>query len=472
MTKRGISDDVMGIASAISLEGYGVIPLSRSKGVLEVAVLENPSLEAHDAIRFLLKGEVEYVLVTSIEYSELLREYQERVKLNKKCVGKLGEEKGKFKDHFSIEDLVHGILGDAIERKASDIHLEPEGEYVKARCRVDGRLEVLREIPLPREIISYLKLQAHMNIDQKRLPQDGRMEWKGYDIRASVIPTTGGESVVLRLLDKNSSSIDFHSLGLNSDLSKKLKTLLSARDGLILTTGPTGSGKTTTLYSILNLLKESGKKIITVEDPVEYRLEGINQIGIRDRTGMSFSSALRSILRQSPDVIMAGEIRDLETAKIVIEASLTGHLVLSSLHTNDAVSAVTRLVDIGIEPYLVASALKGVLSQRLVRKICESCREPYIAGKEEVCLLDIKEGQYYRGMGCGACKGRGTRGRTGVFEFLEMNADIERCLHRGFDWGSLYSAALSGGFRDLREDGVAKIIKGVTNIHEVASILI
>lgn len=465
-----VSEDVVGLASNAMLDRLKVVPIEeRGKRVL-VAVNVQPDLEKADSLEFILGRPIECCLVSDSELRELWADYQEKAKQKlPQGFGKISEGRVTFEDNFSVENLASSLFAEAVSRGASDIHLEPKGNYLQMRCRLDGKLQLVRQAFLPKSLVGYLKLQASMDIDQKRHPQDGRLSWEGRDVRVSVIPTTNGESMVLRILNKEALSIQFGELGLSSKIEKKLHSMLFHREGLILATGPTGSGKTTTLYSMLTLLRDAGKKIITVEDPVEYRIEGINQVSIKDRSGMTFASALRSILRQSPDVIMAGEIRDLETAKIVIEASLTGHLVLSTLHTNNASGAFSRLIDLGIEPYNVASALKVVLGQRLIRKICSYCKTQYSPKSAELATLGLNKGRYYHGIGCKHCEGKGLKGRIGLFEFWEINETISDSLIKGYSRTDTFFLDKLGRFSPLKSDGIDKIQSGLTTIEEVAA---
>ena len=382
--------------------------------------------------------------------------------------------------------LLNAILQQAVKERASDIHIEPYEKELDVRMRVDG---ILRHVLTPPKIIqdaliSRVKIMANLDIGEKRLPQDGRIRLliggRDIDIRVSTIPTTFGERAVLRLLDRKQGVIGLWEVGLGSDDVSAIEELLKRTNGIILVTGPTGSGKTTTLYAALNKVHTEEKNIITVEDPVEYQLTGVGQIHVNPRIGLTFASGLRSILRQDPDVIMVGEIRDVETAEIAIQASLTGHLVLSTLHTNDAPSAIIRLIDMGVEPYLVASSLMGALAQRLVRVICPDCKESYAPSKTEksyftdTSLTPAGAGRagkrsfkLYRGKGCDKCGGQGYLGRTGIFELLIIDDKIRQLITAKTDSQSIKSAAVSGGMKTLREDGFEKAMEGVTTVEEV-----
>ncbi|MDA8172745.1 MAG: type II secretion system ATPase GspE [Nitrospiraceae bacterium] len=371
--------------------------------------------------------------------------------------------------------LLNALLRQALKERASDIHIEPFEKELEVRIRVDG---VLKKILAPPKIIqdalvSRVKIMANLDIAERRLPQDGRIRLliggRDIDIRVSLIPTIHGERVVMRILDRKSGSIGLVQLGMDDGLRAQFEDLLARQNGIILVTGPTGSGKTTTLYAALKQIYSEEKNIVTIEDPVEYELAGIGQIQINPRIGLTFASGLRSILRQDPDVIMVGEIRDLETAQIAIQASLTGHLVLSTLHTNDAASAITRLIDIGVEPFLVASSLAGVLAQRLVRRNCAHCSAPYEMPPEEAAHF-MQPGVNFsavKGAGCAKCGGTGYLGRMGIFEFLPIGPAERKLITERADAKSIGERAAADGMRTLRGDGLAKVVSGLTTPEEV-----
>jgi len=374
--------------------------------------------------------------------------------------------------------LVNLIITRAIEMRASDIHFEPFEEQFRVRYRTDGVLHDVESPPkrLQAAIVSRIKIMAKLNIAERRLPQDGRIrlrvKGKEIDFRVSSVPTIYGESMVLRILDKSSIVLDIEKLGFPEDTMERFEELIESPHGIILVTGPTGSGKTTTLYCILEKINSPGKKIITVEDPVEYQLRGVNQIQVKPSIGLSFANALRSIVRQDPDVILIGEIRDAETAEIAIHSALTGHLVLSTLHTNDAPSAITRLIDMGMEDYLLSSTIIGILAQRLVRVACPFCQEPY--SSDPAILKEMKaEGQSLAGIkiievkGCERCSQTGYWGRTGIFEFLKVTDGIRKLILEKRDSNIIKEAARKNGMRTLREDGWVKVKQGVTTISEV-----
>ncbi len=377
--------------------------------------------------------------------------------------------------------LVNHIISQALEVKASDIHFEPFRDLLKVRFRIDGVLHDIETVSkrLQPAITSRLKLMAKMNIAEMRLPQDGRIKvregQREIDIRVSSLPTLFGESVVLRLLNREEVRLELETLGISADILGDFEKIISRPYGLVLVTGPTGSGKTTTLYGVMNRINAPDKKIITVEDPVEYQLDGINQIQIRPKIGLGFASALRNILRQDPDVILIGEIRDAETAEIAIQSALTGHLVFSTLHTNDAASAITRLQEMGVESYLLSSCLLAVMAQRLVRKICPHCGAAYDLPpgffEEVVQALGVDSTQapseVWRGKGCANCANTGFSGRTGIYELIQVDDEIRRLIVKGADSGSILSKARSLGMRTLRQDGLQKVLAGQTTFEEV-----
>lgn len=375
--------------------------------------------------------------------------------------------------------MVNLIMQRAIETKASDIHIEPFEQALKVRLRIDG---VLKEIDAPpvkstAAVISRIKIMAKLNIAERRLPQDGRIKvqmlGKELDLRVSTIPTMYGESVVIRLLDKENTVLDFAALGFAGRHLQQFLDVLALPHGIILITGPTGSGKSTTMYAALKQLNTSARKIITVEDPVEYQMEGINQIQAKPQIGLTFASALRSIVRQDPDVIMIGEMRDLETARIAVQSALTGHLVLSTLHTNDAAGGVTRLLDMGLEEYLLTSTVNGILAQRLVRKLCPACKEGSVAEPELIDSLRLRryvpsgDIVLYKPVGCSACGGMGYRGRLAIIEFLPMTDPIRKLIMAHEEAGAIQKLAVAEGMQTLYENGLVKVVEGITTLEEV-----
>jgi len=381
-------------------------------------------------------------------------------------------------DDAPIIKLVNSVLQHAVKERASDVHLEPSEREIRVRFRID---DVLYEPtkPLPRalqaSIVSRIKIMGGLNIAEKRLPQDGRIRLKiagrDYDVRLSTVPVTHGERVVMRLLPRTQEMLNLEKIGFNEKQLEVVERLVSRPNGIILVTGPTGSGKTTTLYGALSRINSTDKNIITVEDPVEIQLGGIGQIEVKPSIGLTFANGLRSILRQDPNVILVGEIRDLETAEIAIQASLTGHLVFSTLHTNDAPSAITRLVDMGVEPFLVASSLVAVLAQRLVRVLCKDCREAYEITREELIEIGVKPPDRpvrgYRPVGCAGCNYTGYRGRVGIFELMIVDDDIRALVSQNVDAKSIKHKAQQKGMHSLRSDGARKVLQGITSVAEV-----
>lgn len=393
-----------------------------------------------------------------------------------------GSELSQMAEEPSVVRLVNEILLEAIELRASDIHIESEHDGLQVRYRLDG---VLHQQPIPPEInrfqaaiISRIKIMARLNIAERRLPQDGRIQLKvsgrEVDIRVSVIPMIHGEGIVMRILDKSSMDFSLSSLGMGGDLYPMFRELIRLPHGIILVTGPTGSGKTTTLYSALREIYSPETKIITTEDPVEYQLPGISQIQVHSKIGLTFGNSLRSILRHDPDIILIGEIRDLETAEHAIQASLTGHLVFSTLHTNDAAGAYTRLIDMGVEPFLVSSTVEAVMAQRLVRKLCSECREAFQPQREDLPadfpFDELADRPLYRAIGCRACRNVGYKGRLGLFELLVTTNRIRQIAHERSSSWAIQRAALDQGMRTLRQDGWIKVLDGRTTVEEVVRV--
>ncbi|MFQ3548589.1 MAG: ATPase, T2SS/T4P/T4SS family [Armatimonadota bacterium] len=384
-----------------------------------------------------------------------------------------------------IVKIAHLVIQNAIKEGASDIHVEPDRKNVRVRYRIDGVLHEVMQLPkhLERPLISRFKIMSEINIAERRVPQDGRIairlskENKDFDLRVSSLPTVNGEKIVMRILDKSSVLIGLNKLGFTASNQADVEELVAQPNGMFITTGPTGSGKTTTLYSVLHKLNSIEKNIITVEDPVEYQLAGISQVQVNRKAGLTFASALRSFLRQDPDIIMVGEIRDLETGEIGVEAALTGHLVLSTLHTNDAPSAVIRLVDMGVEPYLISATVVGVLAQRLARKICSSCKKPYQVPGTELRRFGFRPEDpnalvtLYRGEGCDVCRFTGYKGRIGIYELMKINDEIRELVVRRAPLADIREAAKANGMSELREDGLQKVLEGVTTPEEVMRVV-
>jgi len=456
---------------------HGMIPLFNVEGMLCVATSNPFDVEALDALRRLGHRQVSFTLMERHLIQEAIDEHcgvENRLTIFVANLRrKLGSEDD-LEESASIPALVNCMISEAIRQEASDIHIEPTETQVGVRFRVDGALR--STVTLPREIhsavVSRLKIMAQLDIAEKRLPLDGRLKvehsGRDIDIRLSTLPTVDGEKIVMRLLDRGGISLDLRDLGFGDRNLAAVERAIAQPHGINLITGPTGSGKTTTLYACLNAIRSETKNIITIENPVEYRLEMVNQVQVNTQVGLEFANALRSILRQDPDVIMVGEIRDGETARIAIQSALTGHMVLSTLHTNDAVGAVTRLVDMGVEPYLVSSSVQASVAQRLLRRVCADCREPIatpVALLEE--LHQSTEGEFVRGAGCPRCMHSGHRGRLGIYEVLEMNEAMRRLVVERAGEGAIGDVARESGFRGLAEDGFDKARRGLTTIEEV-----
>jgi general secretion pathway protein E/type IV pilus assembly protein PilB len=389
-----------------------------------------------------------------------------------------GSELSEMAQEASVVRLVNEILLEAIELRASDVHIESQASGIAIRYRIDGMMQTQ---PVPPEInrfesaiISRLKIMSRLNIAEKRLPQDGRMKLKiagrEIDVRVSVIPMIHGEGIVMRILDKGAMKFDLRAIGMENDTYETFRELINMPHGIVLVTGPTGSGKTTTLYSALIEINQPDVKIITTEDPVEYQLEGINQIQVHTKIGLTFGHSLRSILRHDPDIVLVGEIRDLETAENAIQASLTGHLVFSTLHTNDAASAFTRMTDMGVEPFLVASTVEGVMAQRLIRRLCTHCKGKYEPKKDELPSdfpWDKKEGPLYKAVGCRECRNTGYKGRMGIYELMITNNDIRELANDRVSSWRLLQKSIEQGMRTLRQDGWLKVVHGLSTADEV-----
>ena len=474
-------------------ETFQVMPVSFDGTTLTVAIAKPDNLSVLDDLRFSLPHITNFQALVASE--DGIRKAHERYYEGGAShmdellgtVGEGGDEAGGSNDIAQMEadanagpvvKLLNMILLQAIRDRAADVHLEPFEHEFKVRYRVDGVLYEMIPPPihLARAVISRVKVMASLDIAETRLPQDGRIELNvggnPIDLRVSTLPTMYGESVVMRILDRTNLALDLEQLGFRADELKAFRNLVSKPNGIILVTGPTGSGKTTTLYSVLMEANKIDVKIITTEDPVEYDLEGIVQVQISEEIGLTFASCLRAILRQDPDKVLVGEIRDVETAQISVEASLTGHIVYSTLHTNDAPSAVTRILDLGLEPFLIAATLEGIIAQRLVRRICVQCKTPYEPTDKELYELALTpsmvEGrQFYYGKGCKQCNGTGYRGRIALYEMFITNDRIKQLIMDGGSTAELRKAAKENGMRTLRESGLLHIYDGVTTIEEV-----
>ena len=459
---------------------YGVVPVVADDDSITVALSDPMGYDAIDSLRYVLHGQdVQAVIAPRAEVrAAMAKIYADDenadVQTRGEDDGSAGDEAG---DDSAVIKLANLIITTAIKMKASDIHIEPMEKEFRVRYRIDGALRKMDSPPkrLQGAIISRIKIMSKMKISEKRIPQDGRIQitvgGKDLDLRVSSVPTNHGESIVMRILDKSNLALGLPQLGFLTDDQSTFERLIKLPDGVVLVTGPTGSGKTTTLYACLGQINTPDKKLITVEDPVEYQMSGINQVQVNKDVGLDFSAALRSILRQAPNIVMIGEIRDAETADIAMEAALTGHLVFSTLHTNDAPSAVTRLLDIGVKPFLVASALRAAMAQRLVRAICEKCKEAYTPTEREMKMLGsmsktVPE-RMYHGVGCDKCGRSGYKGRKGIFEIFKVDDTIQRLIFDHAPATLLRQRAREMGMRTLREDGMLKVASGMTSLQEV-----
>lgn len=495
-----IDKEVLSLVPHNVARRYKVVPLEKHDDTLVVAISDPLNLDSVDSLQALLKMHVEPVISDA---EDIQKSIERHYGAEEEAVAKMLEEISSGDIRYIHDDgraltadeeeveaaaeeapvikLVSLLIMEAFRHRASDIHLEPLGRKFRIRYRIDGMCHEVQGPPrrLQGSVLSRVKIMAGMDIAERRLPQDGRILIKvlgrEIDLRVSALPGNHGESIVMRILDKESLLLGLSELGFSTEDQKTYEKLIQLPHGVLLITGPTGSGKTTTLYACLNYINRPDRKIITVEDPIEYMLSGINQVQVNEDIDLTFAAALRSILRQAPNVIMIGEIRDLETAEIAINASLTGHLVFSTLHTNDAPSAVTRLIDMGVKPFLVASALQSVMAQRLVRTICPECAQPYEAPTYELEGMgltreDLKEGKMRKGAGCAACKDTGHRGRIGIFELMTVNEDIQKLIYQCVPATEIRKVARQYGMKTLREDGMLKVLSGVTTFSEVMRI--
>ena len=488
-----IGDDVLSVVPRHIAKRYRVIPIYAHDRSVVVALSDPSDITTIDSLNHVLHKEVEVRVASEEEIDAMLTKLYgggddsvasmiQNITEGEVEIGTMtkdvGQDSGTVDADAPIIKLVNSIIVEAYRTRASDIHLEPLAKTFRVRYRIDGMMQEVKSPPkrLQPSVISRLKIQANMSIAEKRIPQDGRVQCnvggKTIDLRVSCLPTVHGESIVMRILDKEGLRLGLAELGFFTDDQQTFERLICLPDGILLVTGPTGSGKTTTLYSCLNVINRPDRKIITVEDPVEYVLAGINQVQVSEAVGLTFSTALRAMLRQAPNVIMLGEIRDMETASIAINASLTGHLVFSTLHTNDAPGAVTRLIDIGVKPFLVASSTRAMMAQRLVRKICKKCTAPYVPTEKELQSLEFEPGQiekanFRKGKGCPDCNNTGNRGRMGIFEIYVLNDESRRLVNEKAPSSALRRQAREMGMRSLREDGARKAAAGVTTLDEV-----
>jgi len=490
-----IPDEVIAAIPRHIARKYRAIPVYKHGNSLTVALADPSDLATIDSLTHLLRMDIDIRVASEPDIESALSKYyggrgdtavdkmiqditQGEVQIDQPLEAMLGDDGAALESDAPLIKLVNSMITDAFKLRASDIHLEPLAKRFRVRYRIDGMLHEMKAPPrrLQAAIISRIKIQANMSISEHRIPQDGRIQTsvggKMIDLRVSCLPTTHGESIVMRILDKEGLKLGLPELGFFTDDQQTFERLIGTPDGILLVTGPTGSGKTTTLYAVLHFINRPDRKIITVEDPVEYILGGINQVQVNEAVGLTFATALRSILRQAPNVIMVGEIRDLETATIAINASLTGHLVFSTLHTNDAPSAVTRLIDIGVKPFLVASSTRGIMAQRLVRRVCKRCAVPKLPTEHEMRALNIDpartaDAKFLQGKGCPDCNNTGFRGRMGIFEIFVVDDEGRKLIYEKVPASVLRNRAREMGMRTLREDGVRKVLAGLTTPEEV-----
>ncbi|NMA46026.1 MAG: Flp pilus assembly complex ATPase component TadA [Lentisphaerae bacterium] len=479
---------------------YTIMPVTMAGGILRVAMADPADLESLDAIRYLLKMDVEGVVSSKKQIKQAISYYYGDVNADTAdqimteltetttdlTVGTTSDvttetgEGGDEDDSAPVIRLVSLLILEAFRTRASDIHLEPMEKRFRIRYRIDGVLSEVESPPkyMQNQIISRVKLMAGMDLSEHRIPQDGRIRFSAMgrelDLRVSDVPTIYGESIVMRILDKSGVMLGISELGFYEDDQELIQTIINYPDGIFLVTGPTGSGKTTSLYSFLHALNQPTRKIITAEDPVEYELSGINQVQIMTEINMTFANALRAMLRQAPNIIMVGEIRDSETGEIAVNASLTGHLVFSTLHTNDAPSAITRLMDMGVKPFLVASSLRAIMAQRLLRRLCKNCGEEVTLSDQQIEMLNMSreklaEYTFKMGKGCSECK-KGYRGRIGVYEIFILDESVHNLIYQRADASVIRRRAMQLGMRTLREDGFRKAAAGITTIPEVLRI--
>lgn len=479
---------------------YQVIPVMKTGAIVTIAIADPSNVFAVDDIRFMIGYNVETVIATESAMKIAINKYynqtdavQTVIDSFNKDVFKISVEEEEEEEQVDIGELrkdiekapvvklVNFILTDAISKGASDVHIEAYEKVFRVRYRIDGILYEIMQLPMRHRaaLISRLKIMAELDIAERRLPQDGRIKLKikgrDIDLRVSILPTMFGQKIVTRILDKGSFMLDITKLGFESKALKDFQEAISAPYGMILVTGPTGSGKTTTLYTALNSLNSVGVNIITAEDPIEYNFMGINQVQMKEEIGLNFATALRSFLRQDPDIIMVGEIRDYETAEIAVKAALTGHLVLSTLHTNDAPSTINRLLNMGIEPFLVASSTLLIMAQRLVRKICQNCKEEEKIPSQTLTDIGFSKDESetircYRGRGCEVCNNTGYKGRTAIYEVMPMRDEIKKTILEGASAIEIKRMAVKFGMKTLRMSGLTKIKEGVSSMEEIVRV--
>ena len=497
ISERDIAPDVIRLISAKTAHLYQCLPIAMDGSTLKVALADPLNVGRIDELNFLVKKDIQLVIADPVQVEKAIQKfYPQDTESVSDVLKELGDDPDiakevseagamddaalmeRFANEAPIVRFVNLVLFQAVQDRASDIHFEPFETEFKIRYRVDGALYEMSPPPkhLALPVTSRLKVMANLNISERRMPQDGRITYplgnRTIDLRVSTLPTQFGESVVLRVLDRSAVNLEIESLGLPKYLYDYTVEAIQRPNGIVVVTGPTGCGKTTTLYSCLRRVNTIDSKLLTAEDPVEYDIEGIMQVAINEGVGLTFSKALRSFLRQDPDIIMVGEMRDLETAQISIQASLTGHLVLSTLHTNDAPGAVTRLVDMGVEPFLISSTLVSVVGQRLVRTVCKGCRTPFEPTESQLATLnlsphDLGEKSFYYGRGCSNCNDTGYRGRKGIFELLIISDPIRNLINERAPTVVMRQKAIELGMITLREDGLRSIFDGDTTIEEV-----
>lgn len=488
LEKTSISPEIPRLLPEKLARRHTLIPIKKDKNVLTVAMADPLNIFAIDDVKLATAMEVEPVISTISDILNAISIFYEKETAEKALEAfdesytsdsaeELNEVELANIQKAPVVQLLNSIIRQAIKLQASDIHIEPTEQDIRVRFRLDGELQ---EIMRPNKashsaVVTRIKIMGKMNIAEKRLPQDGRVEMefdgKDVDLRIAIMPTVHGEKVVIRLLDRSSILLSKEQLGFSKENLNTFESIIQHPNGILLVTGPTGSGKTTTLYTVLQELNQVNKNIITVEDPVEYRINGINQSQVNVKAGLTFASGLRSILRQDPDIIMIGEIRDAETAQIAVRAAITGHLVLSTLHTNDTVSTISRLADMGIEPYLLSSSIVGIMAQRLVKKLCTSCRESYHPTDQEKALLHLEEAlPLYREVGCNACNHSGFKGRTGIHEILPIYGDIKKLIETKSPANQIKEKAMERGMITLRESCRDLVLQGVTSINELMRI--
>ncbi len=484
-----IPPEVIALMSPETARTYGAIPVDFTDGILKAALRNPLSFQLHDDLRFIQGTDVVPLIALPSQIDASIEKYYPPDMSTVRDVLQALESEADSMENPEDVDLsgtseapivryVDAVISQAIKDKASDIHFEPFEKEFRIRYRVDGALYEMPPPPLTlaAAIISRIKIMSNLDISERRIPQDGRIQkryaGRAVDLRVSCLPTTHGESVVLRVLDRTVVNLKLEALGMSSEILVKLRELIHLPNGIFLVTGPTGSGKTTTLYSALSEINVIGDKLLTAEDPVEYDIEGLIQVPINDAVGMTFYKALRAFLRQDPDRILVGEIRDFETAQTAIEASLTGHFVFSTLHTNDSAGAITRLVDMGVEPFLICSSLVGVLAQRLIRRVCPNCKTAYTPSDEELTRLDLERNdiggrKFYYGRGCPVCNHTGYKGRKAIVELLIINQEIVELISNNASSSEIQECARKHGMTTVREDGLMAILNGETTVDEV-----